>query len=61
MPVLLRYVKALIEERPHAVVCSDSTANLMSPAMYRKFAWPFEQRLMMQPYRVREIPAWRSW
>lgn len=52
VPVLLRYVKALVEQGAHAVVCSDSTANLMSREMYQKFAWPFERRV------IGEIASW---
>ncbi|MBC7222962.1 MAG: uroporphyrinogen decarboxylase family protein [Anaerolineae bacterium] len=52
VPVLLRYVKALVEQGAHAVVCSDSTANLMSREMYQKFAWPFERQV------IGEIVRW---
>ncbi len=52
VPVLLRYVRALVDQGAHAVVCSDSTANLMSREMYQKFAWPFERRV------IGEIIGW---
>jgi len=52
VPVLLRYVKVLVDQHPHAVVCSDSTSNLMSREMYQKFAWPFEKEV------IGEIVSW---
>lgn len=52
VPILLRYVKALVDQGAHAVVCSDSTANLMSREMYQKFAWPFERQV------ITEIARW---